>query len=120
MSQFLNQAKLSRNRLIFVLLGVLVMAALLTLGWSHMRHHTTAPNKNPEMLDESGLQTEDELNDYKHDVEVTVTAQGFSPQTLRIPNNTRINWTNRDGKEYRIAISPGSTVPREFDINHLI
>lgn len=112
-----------KNTYIRVLIGGLIVVTLFIIAWGLVRHHDTQLEKNPaqeEMVDEGGLQNEDELNDYKYDVKVEVTAQGFSPQTLRIPVDTRINWENKDSQDHRLAISPGVVVPEQFEADHLI
>ncbi len=65
-------------------------------------------------------QTEDELNNFKHEANINVTANGPSPQTLTVPVNTKIVWHNTDIKFHIIAISPGEKIPYQFYNNRTI
>lgn len=41
--------------------------------------------------------------------QITVTAQGFVPQTILIKKGSSVNWTNRDNKPHQIASDPHPT-----------
>lgn len=41
--------------------------------------------------------------------QVTITAQGFVPQTILIKKGSPVNWTNRDNKTHQIASDPHPT-----------
>ncbi|MDB5163978.1 MAG: Plastocyanin [Candidatus Saccharibacteria bacterium] len=108
-----------------VIAAVLVLLILAGGGFALLKHQQKSPTKSAQPAPaaaslESGKQTEDQLKDFKQEVTVTITADGVTPQTLTIPNNSRINWMNKDKVAHKLVISPGAKVPPQFDDNHQI
>lgn len=103
--------------LIIVMVIVLVSVALILRVHHQHKRPTSQPNHE---IPESGLQTETELSAFKQEVTVTISAKDVTPQTLIIPNDTRINWMNKDIVAHKLAITPGTMIPPKFDNFHLI
>ena len=111
----------SKKRLA-IIAGVVVLVVLVTaLLVMRSNHENGASSNNPtKESPENSQQTEEELRDYKHELTVTISADGVSPQTLNVPKDTRIIWMNTDTVPHKIAITPGTTLPLQFDDNHQI
>ncbi len=107
----------SQRFMALVLVFILILAGL---GLSWHNHKNPSPRKTFTQKPESGLQTESELGDYKHEITITITAKGVSPQTLNIPSDTRIIWMNTDKVKHKLAITPGTLVPPKFDNFHQV
>jgi hypothetical protein len=116
--QKLTQLLRKRALLVGLVAIAVVVSSLLQYDDLHGRNHQV--EDTAETAETGYHQTEDELRDYKHQVTVLLTADGPQPQTLRIPNDTRINWQNQDDKPHTLAISPGTTIPRQFYQNRTV
>jgi hypothetical protein len=111
----------SRKRLLVaavVAVAVVLVVVVVTL----LAHHEsgTGSNKPTKESPENSQQTEEELRDYKHELTVTISADGVSPQTLNAPKDTRIIWMNTDTVPHKIAVTPGTPLPPQFDNNHQV
>ena len=104
--------KFDKKLAVLITVSVVAVAGLLLFL---INHNNLGNTKHTAEVPEPGYkQTEDELRDYKQEIQVTITADGPQPQTLRIPVNTRIAWYNQDGKAHQLAISPGTKIPDKF------
>lgn len=111
-----DSAKKVKLTIIIALVVVFSLALMTAIILQSRRQRSQQSTEAPE----SGLQTEDQLRDFKHEVTVVITAKGPSPQTLTISKDTRVNWENRDTIVHKLAITPGTTVPPLFDNQHQI
>lgn len=98
-----------------VIVGIIISAFVVNHKSTNQKSNNTS--EKPEV---GGYQTETELRNYKQSAVIQITATGPSPQTLTIPNDTKINWQNTDNKVHVIAIAPGETIPNQFYNNRSI
>jgi plastocyanin len=108
-----DSLKTNKKLTIILAIAIVVFAGLLLLVIIHNHPGNTAKH-TAETPDTGYRQTEDGLRDYKQAVTVNITADGPSPQTLRVPNDTLISWRNQDGKQHQLAIAPGTKAPDGF------
>ncbi len=114
-----KSSPLKLQKIIFIIILVILVIAAAVLA-PRANRKSTNPLQSGKERPESGLQTETELGNFKQEVTVIITSKGVSPQTLMIPNDTRINWMNKDRVAHRIAITPGTAMPPQFDNFHRI
>ncbi len=113
------------NKLLKIILVIGTIILVVAVGaYTFTRHNskktTSSSQTHITESPESGKQTESELNDFKQEVTVEISADGISPQVLHISKDTRINWINKDKVVHKLAITPGDTVPPQFDNDHQI
>lgn len=82
-----------KKRLLTILLVILIV--LLTAGWFINQQRIKPQLATPQVK----LPT----------AQVTITTQGFVPQTILIKKGSTVNWTNRDNKPHQIASDPHPT-----------
>jgi plastocyanin len=101
-------------------MAILIIAVIALAFTGH--HNKSASNASKTVAEqpESGKQTESDLRNFKHEVTVEITADGITPQALNIQTDTRINWENKDSVAHKLAITPGTTAPAQFDDGHQI
>lgn len=109
-----------KNNKLLIIVGVLVLIILAGAVVYAATHKKKAATTNvstkqqygaDEEPEEGLLQTEAELSDYKQEAEITITANGYSPQALTMPNDSKIIWHNIDKKPHTVTITPGTPVP---------
>ncbi len=87
--------------LILIAAVVLVVTILLVKG-------NNIPNPlNPNPAPKTGQEKDRLIKDgYKHEAEVSIGANGFTPQTITVREHTRIYWKNEKGNTLSFQISP--------------
>src|SRR5882757_2421905 len=98
--------KLNQKLAILIAVVAVAIASCILFLVNHNQANTNTKKPTAEAPEPGYYQTEEELRDYKQEIQVTITADGPVPQTLRIPVDTRISWHNQDSQAHELAISP--------------
>jgi len=114
----------SNKKLIFIIIGlVVIVGVVLAIVLTHKstpKPVATTTSDNTETPDPGYDQTESQLDSYKQEATIQLTASGPSPQTLNVPLNTRVIFQNLDSAAHTISITPGEPVPYQFYNNRTV
>lgn len=87
---------MTKKQLLTILL--IILAVLLTAGW-FINQQGIFSQKTQPATPQVQLPA----------AQVTITAQGFVPQTILVKKGSTLNWTNRDNKPHQVASNPHPT-----------
>lgn len=92
--------KKSQNKLLWIIIAVVVVAALAVGGWfAYSRLYKKNNSANQQTAVQPNIQT----------AEVSITATGFNPATVKIKKGDQVMWKNTDTKLHRIFAEPYPT-----------
>lgn len=97
-----------------LILGAIFLVVLLGTGWFlNQQGILSKISQNAQQLWQEFLSLESPLTPAVKlpvpTAQITITAQGFVPQTILVKKGSTLNWTNRDNKPRQIASDPHPT-----------
>lgn len=97
-----------------LMLGAIFLVVLLGIGWFlNQQGILSKMSQNAQQLWQEFLSLESPTvsspTSQIPTAQVTITEQGFVPQTILIKKGSTVNWTNRDNKPHRVTSDPHPT-----------